>query len=306
MKEMKNKIQNTSAYFPKVSSIIWWAEGQLLSFLGLLKMVIYYRRYSFQTIKTQALLLFTNSLIFPIARITLGGRRSYSFCYTFFKAHSSPYLTIISLPPPFKSKIKINEVDFGHYSEIYFEDVYLQKTLKEGMNIIDIGANVGVYTVLAAEKVGKNGKVIAVEPEPKNYKRLIENINLNGFKNIIPQNIALTDHEGSERLYLSSSSGSHSLSPKEDTISSIEVSLKTLDNLLEELNLKKIDIIKIDTEGSEIPILKGAEKTLKTNPNIKIFVASYHYPSETKEVCQFLNKRGFKTRISSGSVVITI
>ena len=297
--------QETSNYFPKVSSIIWWAEGQLLSFLGLLKMVIYYRRYSFKTIKTQALILFTNSLIFPIARIVLGGRKSYSFCNTFFKALSPTYLTVIFLPPPLKSKINIHEVDVGHYSEIYFEDVYLQRTLKEGMNVIDAGANIGVYTVLAAEKVGNTGKVIAIEPEPKNYKQLLENIELNNFQNVIPKNIALLNHKGSEKLYLSSSPGSHSLIFHEDKNSYIEVPVKTIDKLLEELDIKKVDIIKIDAEGAEAPILKGAEKTLKINPNLKIIVASYHYPSEIKEVQNILENKGYKTKVFSPGIVIT-
>jgi len=65
-------------------------------------------------------------------------------------------------------------------------------------------------------------------------------------------------------------------------------------------------VIKIDVEGAEILVLKGAEKTLKTNPNIKIIVASYHYPSEIEEVTNFLNERGFKTRVSRDGIVMTI
>ena len=95
-------------------------------------------------------------------------------------------------------------------------------------------------------------------------------------------------------------------SDRRDEGSSIEVPVKTLDKLVGELNLEKVDIIKIDTEGAEIPILKGAEKTLKANPNVKILVASYHYPLEKKEVCQFLNEKGLKTKVSKEGIVITI
>jgi len=269
-------------------------------------MIKYYRRYSFQAIKTQALLLFTNSLIFPVSRIILGGKKCYSFCNSFLKNHSQHFSTIIFLPHPLRSKIKIRETDFGYYSEIYFGDVYCQKILRAGMKIVDIGANIGVYTVLAAEKAGKDGKVIAVEPEAENYKKLLDNIKLNNFQNVIPINIALTDHEASEKLYISPDAGSHSLLSKGDEIISIEIQVKTLDKLLEELNFNRVDIIKIDAEGAEIPILKGARKTLKANPNAKIIVASYHYPSEIKEVCQFLNGIDFKTKVSSGGVVVTI
>ena len=300
--------QKRDNYFPKASNITIWLKRQFSHFLGLLKMIIYYRRYPSQCIRTEALFLFTDSLIFPLTRIVLGGGKCYSFCDTFLKSHSQTYLTSIPLPPPLKSKMNIHEVDFRFYSEIYFEDVYLQRTLKEGMNVMDIGAHIGTYTVLAAEKVGQSGKVIAIEPEPKNYKQLLKNIELNNFHNVIPQNIALTNHEGLEKLYLSPppASDSHSLIFSDNKYSSIEVSVKTLDQLLERLNLKKIDIIKIDAEGGEIPILKGAEKTLRANQNIKIIVAAEHYPSEVKEVCKFLNKKGFETRVSKGNIVMTI
>jgi FkbM family methyltransferase len=174
------------------------------------------------------------------------------------------------------------------------------------MNVVDIGAHIGMYTILAAEKVGKTGKVVAIEPELKNYKQLTENIDLNGLKNIIFENIALADYNGSGKLYLGSFSESHSLIVPEDKNSYIEVPVKTLDNLLEELNIKKVDIIKIDTEGAEVPILKGAEKTLKANPGCRVILASYHYPSQIKEVSQFLNDRGFKTKVYKDSIVITV
>ncbi len=159
---------------------------------------------------------------------------------------------------------------------------------------------------MAAEKVGENGKVIAIEPEPCNYRQLLKNIKLNNFKNVIIRNIALSDHKGTEQLYIHFLAGKHSLFIKNGTISSIEVQVTTLDQLIEELGLNQIDVIKIDTEGAEMSILKGAERTLKANPNIKIIVASYHYPSERKEITLFLKERGFKPKIFQGGIVITI
>jgi len=196
--------------------------------------------------------------------------------------------------------------DFYMFREVCINDDYNISRIKLGIVIVDVGAHVGTFTLLASKIVGEKGKVIAIEPEPKNYKQLIENIKLNNFLNVNPLNIALGDYNGFGKLYISYSPQCHSLLFKEDKISSIEVLLKTLDNLLEELNLKKIDVIKIDVEGAEILVLKGAEKTLKANPNIKIIVAAEHYPSEAKEVCQFLNDRGFKTKVSQDNIVMTI
>jgi len=291
--------------FPlKISSIAKYLKNIKIGFLVLLRSIKL--RYPFRFIKYQLINLLNYTFIYPAVRLILGNKKALTICNFFETTFCSS--GILSLPSPFRSKIIIPKhiSYYMLYLETYLADVYYMEMLSEGMNIIDIGAYIGTYTVLAAEKVGNTGKVIAIEPEPKNYKQLIENINLNGFKNVIPKNIALTDHEGLEKLYLSFSSGGYSLVFQEDKNSYIEVPVKTLDRLLGELNLKKVDIIKIDAEGAEIPILKGAEETLEANPNVKIFVASYHYPSEVKEVCKFLNERGFKVKISQNGIVMNI
>lgn len=254
-----------------------------------------------------ALNLFVYSLFYPILRLALEKEKTIKICEYFIK---TPFSSgTFSFPNLMKSKIIIREdnQDWNVFIEIHLRDTYHKNTIKEGMNIVDAGAHIGAYSILSAEKVGNSGKIIAVEPEAENYKLLMENINLNNFKNVIPINIALSDHNGSEKLYFSQRSTSHSLLVKDNETSSFsQVQVKTLDRLLEELNLKKIDIIKIDTEGAEMPILRGAEKTLKNNPNAKIIVASYHYPGETEEVQNFLQERGFKTKILYSDIITTI
>jgi len=298
-KKMKNKIQKKDSYFLCISG---WFKDINNKFLVLLHLIKF--RCPLEVIKYQFMYLLTDIFIYPPVRIIFGKIRARRIGGSFLGFFCS---SIFSLPFPLKGKLVMKSwTDHGPYEEIYIKDTYSQKILKGGMNVIDVGANIGVYTVLAAEKVGKNGKVIAIEPEIENYKRLIENIQLNNFRNVITQNIALTDHEGFEKLYLSSSFVDHSLIFQEDKNSYIKIPVKTIDKLIEELNLKKIDIIKIDTEGSELPVLRGAEKTLKANPNIKIIVAAEHYPSEMKEVRQFFNERGFKTKVSRDNIVTTV
>ena len=288
--------------FPKTSSIKGWLKNAKNSFLILLHLIKF--RCPPPLIRYQVVAFLAHTLVYPVVRlISLGKIKAANICLSFLNVRSS---IIFPLPLPLKSKIAMSQIDTALYDGIYLQDEYRQELLKKGMNVVDIGANIGVYTVLAAEKVGENGKVVAIEPEPKNYKQLLENIKLNNFQNVIPKNIALTDHEGLEKLYLSSSFAGHSLVFHEDEDSYINIPVTTIDKLVDELNIKRIDIIKIDTEGAEMPILKGAEKTLKSNPNVKIFVASYHYPSQVKEVRQFLSDRGFKTKVSSRDVVMTI
>jgi len=299
----QNKTQK-STHLP-IRSIGGWLENRFTEFRRLVQSIIHFGSFS-PLIKPQALQLLVYSLIYPVARIILGEERSRKICDSFFK---KPFPSKILLPSfLIKSKIILrgNEIDWGSLVEIYEDDIYHMNTLKEGMNVVDIGAYIGAYTVLVAEKVGKNGKVIAIEPEPQNYEQLLKNIKLNNFHNVTPIKIALTDHEGFEKIYLHSLLGCHSLIFQENKDSYLNIPVKRLDKLLEELNLKRVDIIKIDTEGAEIPILKGAEKTLKANPNIKIIVASYHYPSEIEEVWNFLHERGFRTKVSRGGIVTTV
>lgn len=248
--------------------------------------------------------LFLYSLVYPALRLALKKDTAVKACEYFIKPPLSP--KAFSFPSLMKSKIilKTNQ-DWSILIETHLRDVYHKNILKEGMTILDIGSHIGIYAILAAEKTGGTGKVIAVEPELKNYENLLANINLNNFKNIIPVKIGLSDHNGLEKLFINSCSTSHSLLPERSNTSSFkEIQVKTLDKLLEELNIKKIDAIKIDAEGSEMAILEGAKKILENNPSAKIIVASYHYPDEAKEVMDFLKKIGFKPELFIANIVI--
>jgi len=306
---MKRKIagiQKSTTYFPNISGINGWLKNQFLCFLTLLRIIIL--GYPFQAIKCEGLSLLTYILIYPITRFTLGRERSYAMCESFLITRCTS--KFLPLPPPLKSKIwvPLGKLNYGPYLEIYNRDVYRTKMISAGMNIIDVGAHIGFYTILAAEKVGKKGKVIAIEPELKNYEQLLSNIRLNNFQNVIPKRLALANYKGSSKLYISPLSMAHSLYKRDGEIylKASKVLVNTIDNLLKELALKKIDVLKIDAEGAEMSILKGADRTLKDNPNMKIIIASYHYPSEIKEVYQFLNERGFKTKVFPGGIVMTI
>jgi len=130
---------------------------------------------------------------------------------------------------------------------------------------------------------------------------------LNGFTNVTAIQAALSDKNSIEKLYINSSSTGHSLLPQlaknSKTSPFIPIEVKTLDTVLQQLQVNKIDVIKIDAEGMEIPILQGATQTLKNNPQAKIIVASYHYPEEIQEVQSFLETRGFKTSISYCDII---
>lgn len=253
-------------------------------------------KQSFKLINCQIKRIFFHFFVYPISKIFPQIKINFEKSDNFILSFSSFGI----------DEIKIPFNDDLLFCEIYLENCYHIATLNKGMVIVDVGAHQGFYSLIAAVKVGNEGKIIAIEPEPENYKKLLDNIKLNNFKNIIPVNLGLSDHNGIEKLYLNSSSTDHSLVKKSKNENFINIKVRTLDSLLEELNFKKIDVLKIDTEGAELLILKGAEETLRKNPRLKLFVASYHYPGEKEEVIQFLKERGFNPKISRGEIITTI
>ena len=143
---------------------------------------------------------------------------------------------------------------------------FLEKYIKKGDLIFDIGANVGYHTLIFSELTGENGSVFAFEPEPDNYKTLKKNVDLNSLKNVICINKALSDREETLNFYVSKSfnKGTHFLvyNPIQHLKDPIKIDVIPLSNFIKENNIKCIDFIKIDVEGAEFEVIKGMEKSL--------------------------------------------
>lgn len=135
---------------------------------------------------------------------------------------------------------------------------------EEGDVFLDVGAHVGKYALQVAKIVGEKGTVIAIEPMPENYDALTRNIKLNGLRNVIPLNIAAWNRECDVKLFIGDKGGRNSLKYNMG-LGHVEVKAKPLDTVLEELNVNRVDWIKIDVEGAEYEVLQGLEKTLKEN-----------------------------------------
>jgi len=164
---------------------------------------------------------------------------------------------------------------------------------KPGENdvVIDAGAHYGVYTLLASRLVGNQGIVLAFEPHPHNYKRLLTNLRLNKIKNVKTFNLALGDSNGQTKLYLFSNSGGHSTTPELSSASSFEgyvnVKVNTIDTIIRKLGIGKVSLIKIDAEGAESNILKGGRESIQKH-RPKLTIASYHYSNEAIEIKKWL------------------
>lgn len=153
-----------------------------------------------------------------------------------------------------------------------YQTELFRKIVKKGMVVVDIGASIGYYTLIAAELVGENGKVFAFEPEPENYALLVRNIEANGYKNVLPVQKAVSNKVETTRLFLSpdGNTGWHRIYDSQDGWDSIEIETVTLDEFFKDKE-GRIDVIKMDVEGAEMAVLQGMSHILKGNDNLKIF-----------------------------------
>lgn len=163
-----------------------------------------------------------------------------------------------------------------------------KKVIKEGDVVVDLGANIGYFTLLAAKLVGKNGKVYSFEPEPKNYNYLQRNIKLNGYDNAIAIQKAISDKISKVKLYICPyDSGHHTIGQYEgiraykpnfvyEKEEFIEVETIPLDNFFNEKG-ESINVIKMDVEGAEMLALSGMDKILKENEKIKMFIEFFPF-----------------------------
>jgi FkbM family methyltransferase len=147
------------------------------------------------------------------------------------------------------------------------ETAFLERSLKPGMTMIDVGANVGFMALLAAKAVGANGTVLAIEPDPGNAELLRANIERNGYRNVSIQRCAVGSEPGTAQLFRSAwNMGNHRLNPGEAgqaiAHESIAVPVRTVDSLVADNHLSRVDVIKMDVEGYEPGVLGGMMETL--------------------------------------------
>jgi FkbM family methyltransferase len=137
---------------------------------------------------------------------------------------------------------------------------------------IDVGAHIGKYTVPVARMLGNKGTVISVEPEPENFSILNKNLSLNNLDNVHPFQVACSQEDGETTLYVDKIATTlHSIHADETARDrrSIIVRTFTLDTIVRNLELARVDLIKIDTEGAELEVIQGSNHILqKYHPRI--------------------------------------
>jgi FkbM family methyltransferase len=191
------------------------------------------------------------------------------------------------------------------FIETFHESVYEQAwSPREGDIVVDVGAYVGTFTVKAAQLVGDRGLIIAIEPDPRNAAFLAHNVGTYKLHNVKIIRKAVLDKTAKAQLYLSRASACHSLSYHHKN--HIEVEADTLDDIVSQLGVDHVDFLKIDAEGTELEVLRGAEWILNGR-DVKLAIAAYHdLPNSQPElsgIVSYLISRGFRTQVYKNQYV---
>ncbi len=147
---------------------------------------------------------------------------------------------------------------FGTKFDTIFD--FLKTFLQKGMVYVDVGANIGSHAINAARLVGSTGSVFAFEADPDTYHLLSSNIEANGLRNIVLRQTCVSDHVGTLSFYKHKDSAKSSIVDRGEKLS-VTLPSDTLDNLI--AADKKIDVLKVDVEGAELSVLRGAHAIFK-------------------------------------------
>lgn len=171
--------------------------------------------------------------------------------------------------------------------------VFFRKYLKRGSVVIDVGASWGVHTLYTSKLVGQEGKIIAIEPCPRAFKELKWHLERNHCLNVISLDYAASDEGNTITLF--SDAVSDKFFIKSDTaLSNFNkevIPAKKLDTIAGELSLQRVDLIKIDVEGAEDKVLRGAESVISEfRPYLLI---ELHDPENDVSVAAWLIERQY-------------
>lgn len=175
--------------------------------------------------------------------------------------------------------------------------------VRPGMTVIDVGANCGLYSLIAARRVGPAGRVVAIEASPREAARVRDNFELNGFTHATVISAAAAEAAGRAALRVASwpHSGQNTLGdfiyPGVASEGTQEVDVTSVDKVVAELDLTRVDVLKIDAEGADARVLRGASQTLERfRPSLLIEINDptlAHQGSHSREIWDALRPLGY-------------
>lgn len=190
---------------------------------------------------------------------------------------------------------------FGEFETM--ERRFVKRLLRRDMTVVDVGAHHGLYSLLASKCVGWHGRVVAIEPSPRELVRLEKHLRLNRASNVELIPCAAGEDSGEAELYVVDqfNDGCNSLRPPAtpEPVKSTRVKVRRLDEILCELDVSRVDFLKVDAEGAELSVLYGAMKLLNRSPRPAMLVEvqdirtkPWGYPA--REILQFLVRMDYQ------------
>jgi FkbM family methyltransferase len=153
-----------------------------------------------------------------------------------------------------------------------FESEWVAQEVRPGDVVLDIGANIGYFTLLFARLVGPHGRVFAFEPDPANFELLRRNVAANGYRNVELVPSAVSDRTGPARLFrCADNAGDHRAYDSADGRHAVAIEAVELDRYLDRPGLR-IDFVKMDIQGSEWRALRGMHGLLRRHPRLKMIL----------------------------------
>jgi FkbM family methyltransferase len=179
----------------------------------------------------------------------------------------------VGVPNGLRMLVPTNSPSLPYFlTGLYEQDLtdLLLKQVEPGMNVVDVGANVGYYSLVASTLVGSSGRVYAFEPDPESFSYLTRNVDLNACRNVVPIRMAVSDRAGSASFvrrnqdtgFLSGDAGS----------ASVNVSTVSLDEFFAEQGWPTVGLVKMDVEGSERVALLGMKELSRRNPSLRLIM----------------------------------
>lgn len=169
----------------------------------------------------------------------------------------------------------------------YSKQRAFQKVVRKGSVVYDIGANVGFYTLLASQFVGRSGRVFAFEPVPRNCRLLRAHLEINCVDNVSVLEMAVSSMNGKAVFDLGANHSMGHLA----ACGTLNVPTITIDTFVFDQAMPGPEVIKIDVEGAELEVLKGASQTLcRHRP---LILLATHGAAVHRECCRFLEKHAF-------------
>lgn len=190
---------------------------------------------------------------------------------------------------------------FGEYETM--ERRFVKRLLRRDMTVVDVGAHHGLYTLLASKCVGWHGRVVAIEPSPRELVRLERHLRLNRSSNVELIPCAAGEDSGEAELYVVNrfNDACNSLRPPAtpEPVRTACVKVRRLDDILSELDISKVDFLKLDAEGAELSVLYGAVKLLTRNPRPAMLVEVQDIRTKpwgyaAREILQFLIRMDYQ------------